>query len=280
MDVALDYFTKKHWDQVSAARGTTSSDVGTALVDSLVSLVAEYRPTAVLDVGCGNGLLACRIAEAVADAEVVGIDYSDEAIRLATEQLAPATAPEVRGRLSFAVGTADQLPYADSTFDAITMLKTAWALPDLGAALAELTRVLRPSGRLFVQTWADVRDCVPLLLSNEVLGGAINGLTLPDWAIGPFYLTPERIREYLKAAGLPAHDQHRHDYDVIVGNAEEFWDRLRTIAGSAYWSLTVQPEVDRAALDADWRRRSERYRQADGRIRLPIAWYLTVAGAA
>jgi SAM-dependent methyltransferase len=278
MDVDLEYFTKKHWNRVAAARGTRSSDVGTLLVQSLVELVAEYSPDSVLDIGAGNGLLSCALANRLSGARVVGLDYSDEAIQIAREQFHPAQTRSVRERLSFSVGSASELPHDDDSFDAVTLLKTAWVLPDLRQALRESARVLRPGGRIFVQTWGAQRDCAALTLAGEVLGASINGLQVPDSVMGPFYLTPDRTRNFLADAGLPVIDRRSHAHEIAVRSASEYWDRLRTIAGSAYWSLSVQPEVDRAALDADWVRCSAPYRDAQANVRLPLSWDLTVGG--
>jgi SAM-dependent methyltransferase len=278
MDVDLEYFTKKHWNRVATVRGAKSSDISSLLVQTLVELVAEYSPGSVLDIGAGNGLLACELANRLPATQVAGVDYSDEAIRIALAQFRSAQPSSVQNRLSFSVGSASELPHEDDSFDAVTLLKTAWVVPDLRQALSEAARVLRPGGRIFVQTWGSQRDCAVLTLAGEVLGAAINGLKVPDAVMGPFHLTPERTRGYLEAAGLPVTHQRSHTYEVAVRSASEYWDRLRTIAGSAYWSLSVQPDADRASLDADWARRSARYRDAEGTVRLPLSWNLTVGG--
>lgn len=277
MDVDLEYFTKKHWDRVAMARGARSSDVGSLIAESLVELVTKYSPASVLDIGSGNGLLATQLALQLPDARVAGLDYSDEAVRIAVQRSRVQPGP-VAQRLSYSVGSASELPYDDDSFEAVTLLKTAWVFPDLRKALSEVVRVLAPGGRIFVQTWGSPRDCAALTLAGEVIGNAINGLVVPDNVMGPFYLTPQRIQEFLAAAGLSVLNQSSRFYDVTVENASEYWDRLRTFAGTAYWSVSVQPEADRAALDADWRRRSEPYRGADGVVRLPLSWQLTVGG--
>jgi SAM-dependent methyltransferase len=279
MDIQLDYFSRQHWDRVAQARGTGSSDIGSVLVDSLVATVRTAAPAAVLDVGSGNGTLACALTAGIPQAEVVGLDYSEAAVLIAREQLLPACTADVRERLSFLTGSADEMPFEDGRFDAITMLKTAWVLPDLPAALAECRRVLRPGGRIFIQTWDDSRRCVALRLGSAVLGETIGGFVLPPEAMAPFELTPARIAGEVGAAGFDVERQPLFSTEVVVDSAAQYWDRLRSIAGTAYWALAVQPREDRALLDDAWQRHSERYRDQDGPARLPLGWFVTVGTA-
>lgn len=49
-------------------------------------------------------------------------------------------------------GTAEALPYADASFDAVVAVSVLEFIPDLAAACREVTRVLRPGGRFYVVT--------------------------------------------------------------------------------------------------------------------------------
>ena len=276
MGVDLDYFSRQHWDRVAQARGAHSSDVGVALVDSLVTLVGEAKAQTVLDVGAGNGALAFALATAHSEARISGLDYSNAAVRIALEELAPTYPAEVRSRLSFLTGSASELPYGSGLFDAVTMLKTAWVLPDLALALAECRRVLRPGGRVFLQSWAPPEQCAALTLGSMVLGSTIDGFVLPPEAVSPFELTVERIAGELAEAGFTVEGQPRFSWELKVDSADQYWDRLRSIAGTAYWALHVQAGPDRVRVDEEWDRRSAAYRGTDGFARLPLGWHISV----
>jgi FkbM family methyltransferase len=102
----------------------------------------------VLDVGCGPGRLARVFAERVApNGSVAGIDPSPEMINHATAQ-----ASKHAVAVSFQVAYAQQLPFAESTFDAVscTLALHHVADDDQQAAVAEMYRVLRPDGRLLI----------------------------------------------------------------------------------------------------------------------------------
>jgi len=96
----------------------------------------------VLDVGCGPGSITVGLAEAVGPGDVVGID-------LQASQVTKAQALQSsRGitNLRFEVGDANQLPFADGTFDAIFANSVLGHLRKPKQALEEMHRVLRPGG--------------------------------------------------------------------------------------------------------------------------------------
>jgi SAM-dependent methyltransferase len=98
----------------------------------------------ILEVGCGPGFLTTRLLELVGKGSVTAIDNDPEMVALARRRLAGRDRVEVRE------GSAQDLESDDGTFDAATARLVLQHLPDPKAALAELHRVLRPGGRLFV----------------------------------------------------------------------------------------------------------------------------------
>jgi arsenite methyltransferase len=101
----------------------------------------------VLDIGSGAGLLAREMAAEVGAAgSVDGVDPSGSMLALARRRRAPNGAAEIR----FVAGEACALPFADRSFDAAVATQVYEYVQDVGAALAEAFRVLRPGGRLLV----------------------------------------------------------------------------------------------------------------------------------
>ena len=96
------------------------------------------------DVGCGLGEAALGLAEDLgAEGEVVGVDVSSEMIAVARRKASAATC-----RVRFAVGDAGALDEPDDSFDAVRSERTLQWLADPAAAVAEMSRVVRPGGRL------------------------------------------------------------------------------------------------------------------------------------
>jgi SAM-dependent methyltransferase len=112
-------------------------------------LVAELAPQAAetwLDVGTGTGGVAVRAARAGAD--VTGLDLAPVLIETA-KRLASAEGLDI----DYEVGDAEQLPYADGSFDIVSSSFGAMFAPDQGAVAKELARVTRPGGRIGLTTW-------------------------------------------------------------------------------------------------------------------------------
>jgi SAM-dependent methyltransferase len=90
-----------------------------------------------LDAGCGSGR---TLDELAGYGRVSGIDLSPEAVAAARR----------RGHDDVHVARAEELPFADATFDVVTCLDVVEHTPDDRATLAELRRVTRPGGLLLV----------------------------------------------------------------------------------------------------------------------------------
>lgn len=97
----------------------------------IVSRYGEGRE--ILEIGCGTGLVLERLAGFARRAQ--GIDLSPGMLERARE----------RG-LDVAEGDATNLPFDDESFDVVCSFKVLAHVPDLGAALLEMARVLRPGG--------------------------------------------------------------------------------------------------------------------------------------
>lgn len=97
----------------------------------------------VLDVGCGSGWASRLLAEKARDGRVVGIDISDEMIRVARESSGAFP------NLTFEVASAEDLPFANSQFTDAFSMESLYYYVDMTRALTEIHRVLKPGG-LFV----------------------------------------------------------------------------------------------------------------------------------
>jgi arsenite methyltransferase len=113
-----------------------------SLVLQALNLAAGER---VLDVGSGPGLLACELATAVGrKGRVCGIDASQAMVAMSSKRCGEQPWTEFR------TADAAQLPYPDDSFDAAVSTQVYEYVLDIGTALTELHRVLRPGGRAVV----------------------------------------------------------------------------------------------------------------------------------
>jgi SAM-dependent methyltransferase len=108
--------------------------------DTALEAVRAAKPKDVLEVGCGWGELAERIA-ADPETRVVAVDQSPRMVELARERGVDAR-----------VGDVQALSFGDGEFDCAVAAWMLYHVPDLDRALSELARVLRPGGRLVAAT--------------------------------------------------------------------------------------------------------------------------------
>jgi len=101
----------------------------------------------VLDVAAGPGYVAGAAAER--GARTVGLDLSENMVRLATENY-PG--------LDFQSGDAEDLPFPDRCFDAVLINFGVLHFPDADKALSETHRVLKPGGRLGFTAWSGPKN--------------------------------------------------------------------------------------------------------------------------
>jgi arsenite methyltransferase len=94
----------------------------------------------VLDVGCGSGWLARRVAKIVPEGRVVGIDVSDEMIRVARR-----TSLDFENIL-YATGEVGEIPWEANFFNHAISVESAYYWPEPMAGIREIFRVLRPGG--------------------------------------------------------------------------------------------------------------------------------------
>ena len=124
--------------------------------------------TKVIDVGCGAGRHSFEAYRRGAD--VIAFDQNAEELAdvdTMLQAMGQAGEAPKSAKAQVVVGDALALPYPDGTFDAVIASEILEHIPDDDAAIAELTRVLRPGGTLAVTVprWLPERIC--WLLSDE-----------------------------------------------------------------------------------------------------------------
>ncbi|MCO6059465.1 methyltransferase domain-containing protein [Pseudomonas sp. MOB-449] len=102
--------------------------------------VAGRSDARVLDLGCGAGHVAFQVAPLVG--EVVAYDLSGQML----DVVASAAAERGLGNVFTQQGAAESLPFADASFDFVFSRYSAHHWSDLGVALREVRRVLKPGG--------------------------------------------------------------------------------------------------------------------------------------
>ena len=134
----------------------------------------------VLDVGCGDGQISRLLA--AGGASVVGVDPTWNQIRVAHRR---------GGGAAYARSGAAELPFADESFDAVVACLVFEHIDDVDGAIAEVARVVRPSGRF------------SFFLNHPLLqtpgSGWIDDHTIepPEqyWRIGPYLVEQDTVEQ-------------------------------------------------------------------------------------
>lgn len=120
-------------------------ELHSAMADRWLSEISRQipwdRPLKILDVGCGTGFFSVLLAKA--GHQVIGCDLTPEMV-VGAKQLAREEAVSCR----FRVMDAEELDFADETFDLVISRNLTWTLPDAARAYREWHRVLKPEGVL------------------------------------------------------------------------------------------------------------------------------------
>jgi arsenite methyltransferase len=112
-----------------------------------------------LELGCGPGFYARRLAARFAHLQVLGIDRAEQQVRRARTRAAARRLTNCR----FVAADACAVPWPAGTFDAVIASRLFTILPAPERALAEMHRVLRPGGRCFIaEPRSALRVALPL----------------------------------------------------------------------------------------------------------------------
>ena len=110
---------------------------------SAAYLMPYLRPgLRVLDFGCGPGTISVGLAKAVDPGELHGVDMEESQVELARV----VAKSQGRENATFHVGDVTNLPFDDDYFDIAHGHNVLMHIPDTGAVLAEVKRVLKPGG--------------------------------------------------------------------------------------------------------------------------------------
>jgi demethylmenaquinone methyltransferase/2-methoxy-6-polyprenyl-1,4-benzoquinol methylase len=125
---------------------------------AVVERITAADPRRVLDVACGPAGVTLAIAHAC-NAKLVGIDLTEDMLR---QGLRNVRAAGVDDRIKLAIARAEEMPFRDGTFDAISFSYLMRYVEDPAATIAELARCLAPGGTIaslefHVPGWAPAR---------------------------------------------------------------------------------------------------------------------------
>jgi arsenite methyltransferase len=145
----ISTFFSDHWRDIEDERVARYEQmfVWRPQQDELIAPAGVEPGQHVLDFGCGPGFMAMALADKVGPSgRVCGADINARFVADATSR---AKARDVSW-LSFHHLDSAKLPFADATFDRALTKNVLEYVPDVGASLSELHRVVKPGGRIHI----------------------------------------------------------------------------------------------------------------------------------
>jgi ubiquinone/menaquinone biosynthesis C-methylase UbiE len=224
---------KRHWTSVADAWAKWF-DWTERNFASLTLLLREHtvweQGAAILDIGCGSGYPALAAAAAVRPSgKVTAIDVSPKMVALT----AARAAADGLDNVEVLEMDAENLRFADGTFDAVTHVCALMFSPDPERTVREIRRVLKPHGRFGIVVW-DGPALNPF--SMLILGVISKFMALPPLpeptAPGPFrFGAVGTLESVVRAAGFanPAIESHAMTFEFE--SVDEYIDVVTDVTG-------------------------------------------------
>ena len=226
------------WDRISRLYWNEIDVRFSPVVDGVLAR-AELRPgERVIDLGAGTGALAAKAAAAVGPAgSVLALDVSPEMLALArgrAEHAAPA--------FDVVEGSAEAIPAADASCDAILASLSLMYVVDRHAAAREIARVLDDGGRFVAAVWG-APDACDIVLFQQTAGAFAP--PPPVAGVGPGALADARgFLDQLSRSGIEA----RVEVEVLEFGFDDFEAAWEVLAGVT--TADLAPERRREAKGA------------------------------
>ena len=231
----------KKWDALTMA---FLGPHGEAIIEHLKPSGAET----VLDVAAGTGEPGLSMARMLSGGKVVLTDLAEGMLQVARDKAAAA------GVLNVEFQTADacELPFEDNSFDAVSCRLGFMFFPDMQLAAQEMTRVLKPGGRVATTVWAAPDKNYWVTCMMQHIKKHIDMPTPPAGAPGMFRCAqPGVLSGLFAAAGLRDVSEDEIPCQLDCGGAQAYWDMMTEIAAPFVAALSTADEATVGAVKAD-----------------------------
>ena len=251
------------WEKWDAVIMDQMAPVSGAIIDGL-SVGDGAR---VLDIASGTGEPGLTIAAQAPHSTVVLTDLSEEMLAVARRRAAARGVTNIETH----VCSADDLPFDDASFDAVSVRFGLMFFPDMANATRELVRVLKPGGRMAASVWINPADNPWTSILMDAIGSEVE-LPPPDPNGPNMYRCagPGFVRGLFEDAGLREVSEADVRVELVTQSSAQYWDVM-----SEHVSLAVAAleQCDAATRERMRARAMEQVApfERDGAVRVPGA---------
>jgi ubiquinone/menaquinone biosynthesis C-methylase UbiE len=205
------------WEEVAAEYAKDRLGIFEQFAGRLLDLLHLSPGNTVLDVGTGTGVVAFQAAATWVGSEgrVIGSDIATAMVSLAKQ------AAEEQGavNVAFCQMDAEQLSFTDASFDTVICTFSLFQFLDMGRALGEMRRVLKPGGRLGLANWGPGYFSPIALLQRDLFREFGLRALLPN----PIAFKPAKLETLLGEAGFTAVELIAETDEIWFEDPEEVW---------------------------------------------------------
>ncbi|KIC41923.1 methyltransferase type 11 [Ruegeria sp. ANG-R] len=227
--------------------GNYDREMGPVIFDHMARIMAQktaaVSPGHVLELAAGTGIVTRHLSRALDDAHVVVTDLNEPMLDIARTKFSETS------NVSFQSADAQELPFADSSFDAVICQFGHMFFPDRARAYAEARRVLKPGGIYLFSTWGTNAENPYSEMVIETLSGAFES-DPPGFMKVPFSLhDAAAILDEVVQAGFvePCHECVEHASSVA--NFDNF--ALGLMLGSPAYFEVLERDGDHGEIAGD-----------------------------
>jgi len=197
------------------------------LGDEIIRLLQPRSDDFVLDVAAGTGEPGLTIAAMLGNGKVIVTDIAEGMLEIARESAARRGLDNLETQLCDVC----ELPFADSTFDAISCRLGFMFFPDMQLAAKEMARVLKPGGKIATAVW----NVPEKNFWVTAIGGTINKnmqLQPPTGDEPGIFRCAERgfIANIFHKAGLTNISEYEVTGKLDVGSTDVYWTLMTDVA--------------------------------------------------
>jgi len=233
------------WNLVADGYAETTMLIFEQFAAEAIAASHLKRGATVLDVACGPGTLALKIARVAG--QVHGIDFSPAMLAIFKKKIEDAG----HGNITLHCGDAQTLPYPDARFDAAFSLFGLMFFPERRKGFAEIYRTLKPGGSIAITSWAPVDQSPAMLTMFGALRAIKPELPQPQRAVATLE-NPDTFKHEMEEVGFKNVEIRLITKAFPVTTIPEFWESM--VKGSAPIQMMKKglgeqwPEKEKLAL--------------------------------
>ncbi len=207
------------WDKWDAVIMAQLGPVAAAMIESLG--IGERQQH--LDIAAGTGEPGLSIAKLAPQGRVVVTDLVPEMLEIAARRASERGLTNVETR----VCSADDLPFADATFDSVSVRFGYMFFPDMAKATAEFVRVLAPGGRLCSSVWIEPTRNPWTTIIMDAIATEVT-LPPPDPEKPSMYrcASPRSVSALYERVGLREVREWDVGVELVTRSPEEYWEMM------------------------------------------------------